>query len=84
MSEPATKPWDPAEHFTTEADIASYLEAALEDADPALITAALGDIARAKDMSQIARDTKLGRKNVAKSHPLCKLELSSFVTGKPK
>ena len=52
-----TRPWDPAEHLTTEGDMAAYLEAALEDGDPALIAAALGDIARAKGMSQIARET---------------------------
>ena len=45
-SKTATTAWDPVEHFETEADMAAYLEAALEDGDPALVTAALGDIAR--------------------------------------
>lgn len=40
--------WDAAEHLTTETDMAAYLEAALEDRDPALIAAALSHIARAK------------------------------------
>lgn len=40
--------WDGAEHLTTETDMAAYLEAALEDGDPALIVAALSDVARAK------------------------------------
>jgi probable addiction module antidote protein len=40
--------WDAAEHLTTETDMAAYLEAALEDGDPALIAAALSDVARAK------------------------------------
>jgi probable addiction module antidote protein len=43
--------WDAAEHLTTEDDMAAYLEAALEDGDPELIAAALGDIARANGMS---------------------------------
>ena len=67
MPKTATKLWDPAKHFTTEADMASYLEAALEEGDPALIAAALGDIARAKGMTQIARDTGLGRESLYKA-----------------
>ncbi len=47
--------------------MAAYLEAALEDGDPALIVAALGDIARAKGMSQIARETGLGRQSLYKA-----------------
>ena len=62
-----TRPWDAAEHLTTEADMAAYLEAALEDGDPALIAAALGDIARAKGMSQIAHETGLGRESLYKA-----------------
>ena len=62
-----TRPWDAAEHLTTEDDMAVYLEAALEDGDPALIAAALGDIARAKGMSQIARETGLGRESLYKA-----------------
>ncbi|MGH7797848.1 MAG: addiction module antidote protein [Candidatus Binatia bacterium] len=62
-----TRPWDAAEHLTTEDDMAAYLEAALEDGDPALIAAALGDIARAKGMSQIARETGLGRESLYKA-----------------
>jgi probable addiction module antidote protein len=62
-----TRPWDAAEHLTTEGDMAAYLEAALEDDDPALIAAALGDIARAKGMSQIARETGLGRESLYKA-----------------
>ena len=62
-----TRPWDAAEHLTTDEDMAAYLEAALEDGDPALIAAALGDIARAKGMSQIARETGLGRESLYKA-----------------
>jgi len=62
-----TRRWDAAEHLTTEDDMAAYLEAALEDGDPALVAAALGDIARAKGMSQIARETGLGRESLYKA-----------------
>jgi probable addiction module antidote protein len=47
--------------------MAAYLEAALQEGDPALIAAALGDIARAKGMSQIARDAGLGRESLYKA-----------------
>ena len=62
-----TRPWDAAEHLKSDADMAAYLEAALEDGDPALVAAALGDIARAKGMSQIARETGLGRESLYKA-----------------
>jgi probable addiction module antidote protein len=62
-----TRPWDAAEHLETEEDIAAYLDAALEEGDPALVVAALGDIARAKGMSQIARETGLGRESLYKA-----------------
>ena len=67
MAKTKTKRWDAAEHLETEEDMAAYLEAALEDGDPALIAAALGDIARAKGMSQIARETGLGRESLYKA-----------------
>ena len=71
MAKTKTKRWDPAEHLETEEDMAAYLEAALEDGDPALVAAALGDIARAKGMSQIARETGLGRfqSSAGRQHP---------------
>ena len=48
-------------------DVAAYLESALQDGDPQLVAAALGDIARAKGMSQVARDAGLGRESLYKS-----------------
>lgn len=62
-----TRSWDVAEHLETEADMAAYLDAALEDGDAAFVVAALGDIARAKGMSQIARDAGLGRESLYKA-----------------
>lgn len=54
-------PFDPANHLETEEDILYYLEAAMEGNDPKHIASALGDIARSKGMSEIARKTGLGR-----------------------
>jgi len=67
MEKTETHPWDPAEHLETDEDMAAYLEAALEDGDPNLIAAALGDIARAKGMTQIARESGLGRESLYKA-----------------
>ena len=64
-----TTRWDSAEHLQTEEDIKLYLEACLEDAgdDPAFIVRALGIVARAKNMSQLARDTGLTREGLYKA-----------------
>ena len=62
-----THPWDVVEHLQTEEDMAAYLDAALEEGDIAVVVAALGDIARAKGMAQIARDTGLGRESLYKA-----------------
>jgi|SRR4051812_20773263 probable addiction module antidote protein len=62
-----TRPWDAAEHLETEEDMAAYLEAALQEGDTALVAAALGDIARAKGITQIARETGLGRESLYKA-----------------
>lgn len=47
--------------------MAAYLDAALEDGDPTLVVAVLGDIARAKGMTQIAREAGLGRESLYKA-----------------
>jgi probable addiction module antidote protein len=67
MAKTKTRRWDAAEHLKTNKDIAAYLEAALRDGDAAVITAALGDIARAKGMSRIARSAGLGRESLYKA-----------------
>ena len=61
--------WDVVEHLKKEEDMAMYLDACLEEAgdDAAFIAAALGDIARAKGMSQLARETGLGRESLYKA-----------------
>jgi|SRR5208283_1129717 len=62
-----TRPWDVVEHLKTDEDMAAYLEAALEDGDPVLVSAALGDIARARGMTEIAREAGLGRESLYKA-----------------
>jgi probable addiction module antidote protein len=67
MATVQTHLWDASDHLKTKEDIAAYLEAALEDGDPSLIAAALGDIARSQGMTQIARETGLGRESLYKA-----------------
>lgn len=61
--------WDSAEHLQTDEDMAQYLEACLEEAgdDAAFIAKALGTIARAKGMTQLAKETGLGRESLYKA-----------------
>ena len=54
-------PFDPATHLETEEDILCYLEAAMEGNDPRHIASALGDVARSKGMTGIAKKAGLGR-----------------------
>ncbi len=69
MPKTITSHYDPAEHLRTPEEMAAYLEACLEEADgdAAFIAKALGDIARAKGMSQIARDAGLSRESLYKA-----------------
>ena len=67
MTKTVTTPWDSADHLKTDEDMAAYLEAALEEGNPALVAAALGDIARAKGMTQVAREAGLGRESLYKA-----------------
>ncbi len=69
MARTKLKKWDSAAHLRSEEDVALYLEACLEEAgdDAAFVAKALGTIARAKGMSQLARDTGLGRESLYKA-----------------
>ncbi len=68
MSERFTE-WDSVQELKSEKDIALYFEACLEDdpGDGSLVRAALGDIARARGMSQVARETGLARESLYKA-----------------
>jgi probable addiction module antidote protein len=59
--------WDPSEYLGSPASIAAYLEAAFEDGDPSLIAAALGDIARAIGMTQLASQAGVTREALYKA-----------------
>jgi len=67
MKRENTSIWDPSEHLETKEDMAAYLDAAFAENDPALVVAALGDIARAKGMTQIAKQAGLGRESLYKA-----------------
>ena len=64
-----TTRYDVAQHLRTPKEMAAYLEACLEEAngDASFIAKALGDIARAKGMSQVARDSGLSRESLYKA-----------------
>ena len=69
MGKTITTRYDVAEHLRTPQELAAYLEACLEEADgdAAFIAKALGDIARAKGMSQVSRDAGLSRESLYKA-----------------
>ncbi|BCF89243.1 MULTISPECIES: addiction module antidote protein [Paraburkholderia] len=66
MPKTKTTAWDSAEHLRTEEEMAAYLDACLEEAgdDPRFIAHALGVIARARGMSQLARETGVKRESL--------------------
>jgi probable addiction module antidote protein len=69
MGKTITTRYDVAEHLRTPEEMAAYLEACLEEAngDATFIAKALGDMARAKGMSQVARDAGLSRESLYKA-----------------
>ena len=56
--------YDTADYLRNEEEIAAYLDAVMEDGDPSLIAAALGDVARARNISKLARDTGMSREGI--------------------
>jgi probable addiction module antidote protein len=69
MSKLTTSRYDITEHLRTQEEMAAYLEACMEEADgdAAFIAKALGDIARAKGMTQVARDAGMSRESLYKA-----------------
>ena len=69
MAKTTTSRYDVADHLRTPEEMAAYLEACIEEADgdAAFIAKALGDIARARGMSQVARDAGLSRESLYKA-----------------
>jgi probable addiction module antidote protein len=62
-----TTPWDLADQIDTPEHVIAYLDAVFEDGDPALVSHAIGAIARSRGMSQLARETGLAREGLYKS-----------------
>lgn len=69
MGKTKTTKYDVAEYLTTPEEMAAYLEACLEEADgdAAFVAKAIGNIARAKGMSQVARDAGVSRESLYKA-----------------
>jgi probable addiction module antidote protein len=62
-----TKPYNPFDHLLTQADMGDYLTQAFLDDDPAVFVTALGHVARAKGIAQLATDTGLNRESLYKA-----------------
>lgn len=59
--------YDTADYLQTEEDIAAYLQSAMEEKDPSLLATALGDVARARNMSQLAKAVGMSREGLYKA-----------------
>jgi probable addiction module antidote protein len=64
MSTVKIKPFDPAEYLDDSESIAAYMSEALESEDPAFIADALGVVARARGMSEVAREAGVSRESL--------------------
>jgi probable addiction module antidote protein len=67
MKKLKTRIFNTAEFLSSKKDMAAYLEAALSEGDPSLVVQALGAIAKARGMAQIAKDTGLRRESLYKA-----------------
>ena len=61
---PRTRAFDPVNYLETESDMTAHLQAALMDGEARILAAALGKVARARGMAQLAKDTGLTRENL--------------------
>jgi len=67
MKKAKTRVYDASEYLKTEKDMNAYFEAALEEGDPAIVVQALGVIAKARGMTEIAHKTGLRRESLYKA-----------------
>lgn len=67
MSKAKTRPFDPAEYLDDNESIAAYMSDALESEDPAFVADALGVVARARGMSEVAREAGVSRESLYRS-----------------
>lgn len=58
------KTWDASEHLDSQEMVFAYMNAAMEEGDPSLFTAALGDVARARGMTEIAKKAGVSRESL--------------------
>jgi probable addiction module antidote protein len=80
MTKIKTKAWDPAEYLTNSERIAAYIDAALEDGDPQLVAAALGDVARARGMGEVAEKVGMSRTSLYRAlSPDSRAEFSTIL-----
>ena len=62
-----TYAWDITEHLRTEEEMAAYLSAILDEGDPALFVSAVGDIAKARGLAEIAQKAGVSRTRLSRS-----------------
>lgn len=67
MSKIKTRPFDMANYLGSDVEVGEYLRQVMEEGDPVELAAALGDIARARGMTQLAKETGLSRESLYKS-----------------
>jgi len=67
VNKPKLLPFDAARYLTDNEAIAEYINAVLETGESDLLLMALGDVARARGMAQVAKDTGLGRESLYKA-----------------
>lgn len=67
MNKIKTRPFEMANYLRDEHDVAEYLSQVLQDGDPTELACALGSIARARGMTQLAKDTGLSRESLYRS-----------------
>ena len=67
MNKIKTRPFDMANYLRDEQDVAEYLSQVLQDGDPTELASALGSIARARGMTQLAKDTGVSRESLYRS-----------------
>ena len=61
------RPWDVTRYLNSDEEIVGYLNAVLEEDDQEVLMAAIGDVARARGMTQVSRETGLGRESLYKA-----------------
>jgi probable addiction module antidote protein len=79
MLRSTTTPWDVVEHLRSEEDMALYLEAAFDDGDSALISAAIADIARARGMAELATKAGLDQQGQSEAGAHCEPDLATML-----